>query len=281
MTALRTLPIALFATAAAPAPATPPIWVPMTEQLRTDGTIYESVCHLDVKRSYALGIVSKNWSSTAALYRGRYLITAAHNVASDLWSRVSRINVSCGTARFTEAAIDAQGLRRDAIWVARGYSLRRGMPERHCTDYAVVRLPEPITATYRFELGTFREGDDAQVTVAGYPGAYDGDYPGDAANMDGDHLFSGSASARASRLGYLIDYGVLTNTGVSGGPVWVMRGGTPTLVGVHVGGTDATARARMISDPVRQDIEAAIDAWERGVPTRDLPHASWRDIGCG
>lgn len=255
-------------------PAALSSWTDMSEERNVAGTVHESVCHLRVFRDRLLG--DSYFYSTGALYRGRYLITSAHNVASQRGTRVRTIDVSCGAAEFDEAEIDFPALARDSVWVASGYSMTRGYPEKHCTDYAIVRLPEQVRAAKPFALATFEPHRSATVTVAGYPGGY----RGAPATMDNMHLFSGSAPARVERP-YLINYDVRTSTGVSGAPVWELRNDVPTIVAVHVGGTSVTARGRTVTDSVRQDIDAVIDAWERGVPTAALPAASPASIGCG
>jgi len=241
----------------------------MVQQSRVAGTIFESVCHLRVFRDRLFG--DSYFFSSAAVYRGRYLLTAAHNVASNSTSGVRTIDASCGTAEFTVAGIDFPALGRDAVWVPARYSMTRRLPRRHCTDIAVVRLPQPLTSEQRFALAAYRS--DGMVTVAGYPGGYRGAPEA----MDANHLFAGSAASRAENA-YLVNYDVLTSTGVSGGPVWEVRDGQPTIVAVHVGGTDRTARGRVITEPLRAEIDAVIDAWEAGTPAARLPAGN---IDCG
>jgi hypothetical protein len=226
--------------------------VPMQPVRDVAGTIFESVCHLKVIRRRGLSRAVKN--SSAALYRGRYLITAAHNVHSNAFSSVRLIRVSCGTAAFSEDSVDDE-VGRDAVWVPSGYSFVRPLPGRHRTDYAVVRLNRPIAAARTFGLDELGGAPPFPLSVAGYPGDEDDTTP-----QDAEHLYVGRGTATGIE-DYLLHYDVDTSKGVSGAPVWIERDSGPTIVGIHVGGTSEYARARVISGAVRREIEAAINAF--------------------
>jgi hypothetical protein len=225
---------------------------PMKPVSSVAGTIFESICHLRVIRRRGLKTTWNN--STAALYRGQYLVTAAHNVHSNLASSVKRIRVSCGTAAFDEDSVAAE-VGRDAVWVAPDYSFTRRLPERHRTDYAVIKLPAPIAAGKTFRLEPLVQPAPFAVRVAGYPGDDDGQTP-----EDGEHLYEGRGTAMTID-DFLLNYDVDTLTGVSGAPVWIETNAGPTIIAIHVGGTEQYARALVISTDVHRRIMETIAAF--------------------
>lgn len=188
----------------------------------------QSVCHVRTLRDRTFG--GDGYSNgSAVLYRGRYLITAAHNVYSPWYNRLAALEVMCGApdASITQPVRVHPARTR----VASGYFWRR-----FDHDFAVIELPAALQVDAPFTLDGLDRGFSA-VKLGGFPGS-----PDETDRMDGQHMFLG-AGTMTSR-GSLIDYDVATFEGNSGGPVWVTAQGGPALAGIHVsGGTGGTARA--------------------------------------
>jgi hypothetical protein len=222
---------------------------------------FENVCHLRVTRNRAAQFYreSKPFNSSALLYRGRYLVTAAHNVHSNLFSRLNTLVVVCGAAD-SDAGRPGAELHRDAVKVLPGYSFLARTPGRFARDLAVVRLATPICVSEPARLGLFEFRDGSPMRIAGFPGE-----EGDGGRMDGTRLYSGEGRLRPSDRAYLLRHDVETEKGNSGGPVWVMRDGQAVVVGIHVaeGGS-----GRLFDPAVLNEVEGMINAFEAAQPTR-------------
>lgn len=184
---------------------------------------FESVCHLNIRRREWL-VRRTVYSGTAVLYRGRYLLTAGHNVYKD-WSGISGVDVRCGAANARGAPVDETIQQWQAIDAA-GY-FGRGFAR----DFGVIRLNRPVAVTQAFELASTPARAGEAIRLAGYPawplsGGYD--------------LFEaqGAITAVAGGVAY---YDVETFRSNSGGPVWREAGGAPELVAIHV--TNSGGRA--------------------------------------
>lgn len=207
----------------------------------------DSICHLFVRRRRGLVTSSQN-NSSGVLLRGRYVLTAAHNVHSTMLSKVVSIEVSVGKATAGgEHAVPAQDWR-----VASDYGWRDF--ER---DFAVLRLPTEVAVTRPFVLRADSVPTDAPVTVriAGYPGAGGGE-------RNGKNLFVGAGPASVEAGSAFVDYGVDTETGNSGGPVWIEDAdGVPSIVGVHVTESPGSrGRARRADAALVAQVEQMIAA---------------------
>lgn len=214
------------------------------------GTIFENICHLKVTRRNAKTLFLKDtyFNSTALLYRERFLITAAHNVYSDAFSRVKRISVSCGAAVYDKNKV-TESVGREAVRVATGYSFTQTLPGRYRRDFAVIRLNRPVRVAKGMALAEAPPRLPAAVRVAGYPGDED-----DATLQDGEHMYEGGGIAESVD-SFLLNYSIDTAKGVSGAPIWI-GDDAPVAVAIHVGGTLRNAQGRLIEADVRGDIEA-------------------------
>lgn len=218
-----------------------------------------NVCHLSTGRS-SFGLFAGNKNSSAVVYRGRYLITAAHNVWSPFFRTLDRLDVACGQsapARAAHVRVD-----RSQVRVACGY---RWFPKkRFARDYAVIRLPSAIAVPNPLTLRVFSRADPLPggVTLAGFPGQ-----SGDRGGMTGERLFSASGAARFVDQRF-VEYDINTYPGNSGGPVWIDEADGPRLVGIHVSdtGNGTIGRARMADADFVAEIEAMIASLEEGRP---------------
>jgi V8-like Glu-specific endopeptidase len=216
-----------------------------------------NVCHLSTSRS-SFGLFGGDNNAAAVLYRGRYLITAAHNVASPFYRTLDRLDVACGRSEPTEAM--HVRIDRSQVRVACGY---RWFPrKRFARDYSVIRLESPIDVPRPLALRAFSRTDPlpGAVTLAGFPGQ-----PADRDGMTGERLFSASGAGRFVGR-HFVEYEIRTYPGNSGGPVWIEEPDGPRLVGIHV--SDARngeiGRARMVDSTVEAEIEAMIASLESG-----------------
>ncbi|QJQ31974.1 trypsin-like peptidase domain-containing protein [Sphingomonas lacunae] len=202
---------------------------------------YANVCHLQTER---VGLGGDGGSGSAVLYRGRYLITAAHNVSSPIYNRVTRIEVRCGRRIIGDSAPDFILTGRE--WAtANGYRWRR-----YSHDLGVIRLPRELPTSTPVELASDVPPAGAVVELAGYPGA---------GIADTRTMYAATgpvvADSRRGRLSYFIR----TTTGNSGGPVWQRDGSRLRLVGIHVVGyRSAGAGARRVDDWFVRQVNAMI-----------------------
>ena len=207
---------------------------------------YANVCHLTTRR---VGLGKKGGIGSAVLYRGRYLITAAHNVYSPFYNRVTRIEVRCG--RRAIGASEPDFILTGGEWAsADGY---RWQP--YSRDLGVIRLPRPVTTPVAVELSSAVPSAGAMIELAGYPG--DG-------IADSRTLYAATgpvmADAREGRLSYFIR----TTTGNSGGPVWQRDGNRLSLVGIHVAGYGQRGGgARRVDDRFVGQVNAMIRDLDR------------------
>jgi V8-like Glu-specific endopeptidase len=198
-----------------------------------------NVCHLFTYRDKPL-VDSEN-NGSAVLYRGRYLITAAHNVHSTRLSPLTSLKVACGKSAPTEAEhveVDVSQIR-----VARGY---RWFPKRFSRDFAVIRLAQPIATAIPMELfgGSLAEGS-VPIELAGFPGTDD-----KSDEMDGWTLFKASGTASSEGDRSFLYYRAGAEKGNSGGPVWTMVDGRPLVVGIHIRSSGARLVNRFFRDEV-------------------------------
>jgi V8-like Glu-specific endopeptidase len=211
--------------------------------------VFSNVCHLHSRRSTWRGQTWNNGS--AILYRGRYLITAAHNVYSIPSSKVMSVIAACGQSEAPEAAhftIDLSQVR-----VAAGY---RWVPrKRFSRDFAVIRLSAPLPGETAVELfpGDLSP-DPLPIELAGFPGRED-----ERDGMNGWRMFKGKGIATPERGKPFLNYDFDSEKGNSGGPVWTMAGTVPVLVGIHVRGSGA----RIVDQFFRDEVNRMIGELER------------------
>ncbi|HEX6373326.1 MAG TPA: serine protease [Longimicrobium sp.] len=190
-----------------------------------------NVCHLtttriNIKGLWFWGIVS---NGSAALIDGRYLITAAHNVADYAGgNRLTKMEVRCG-------ATAADGVPADVVLTRSEIRERAAVPsyawrlhsndKKYEFDYAFVDLGRQLNIENQFVLdeSILPDSGDA-VFIAGYPG-------GTISNAHTLHQGRGRATERDHNL---LSYEIGTATGNSGGPVWMIHDEKPHLVAVHV-----------------------------------------------
>jgi secreted trypsin-like serine protease len=215
-----------------------------TQQIEVGPSVdgaYESVCHLRTART-RVAWAGSTANGSGVLYQGRYVITAAHNVYSPWYNRLTSLRVTCGVGDVA----DAPHLQVDPgrVRVSAGYFWRR-----FNRDFAVIELPAPINVSMPFRLGGI-PAIGSSVRIAGFPGSAD-----DADRMNGERLFSGVGPRTDSAP--LMSYAIATFTGNSGGPVWIDTANGPALAGVHVSGSDGGS-ARAVDDEFLREVTAMI-----------------------
>lgn len=254
LSARRLLLTALACTACAPSiPAAPPsalrdfgIARPITPVVDASAPPYRSVCHLLVHRPRG-----GPYNSTGALIARRQLLTAAHNVHSPFFNRIRNSELRCGrSADAAEWAPQQKFGARDQN-TAHGYTWRR-----FGRDYARVHLP--VAAPYAADFRLLRPEETPPsvgdtVHVAGFPWT-DDVVQGKMYETEGEVV-----EVTPQFLYYDAD----TRGGMSGGPIWIERGGEFIIVGVHVAGTDSmpSAPARATARKIDPEAFAAIRHW--------------------
>lgn len=109
-------------------------------------------------------------------------------------------------------------------------------------DYAVIKLVAPVTGATTFALGTGFTSGVAYVT--GYPASANG-------------ALISSAQSLSQVPGLSVLQGLPLGPGSSGGPVWAITGGTPTVYGLVAAGSSTAGYNVQLTD---QSV-AQIDAW--------------------
>lgn len=179
-----------------------------------------SVCRLVIYRKM-LWFKRAPKIGSAVLYNGRYLLTAAHNIYSPAYNRISSIEVICGTSDVSGTPAQ-QTLRRDSLATASTYSWGPFTGDEFQADFGVARLERAIEVAVPFELqGNATVGSDAQL--AGFP--------------KGDERMHYARGRLMPGYGAIIKYDIETHTGNSGGPVWSRSEGRPRLIAIHVTGS--------------------------------------------
>lgn len=204
---------------------------------------FRSICHLTVRRR------GSEPTSTGALLAQTQLLTAAHNVYSPAYNRISDGRAECGRDGTTAAWTPRETFGARDQRAAAGYFWRVFR-----RDYALVRLS--TAAPYPADFRLLRPDEAAPVTtetvhVAGYPGT-------------SGRMHHASGRVREVSRG-LIHYTVDTNRGMSGSPVWVEREGEYVIVGVHVSEVLPTRRAPgyAIARLIEPNVHDEIVGWMR------------------
>lgn len=214
-----------------------------------DDAALRSVCHLSIKRRVAL-LFGRAYTGSAVLYRGRYLLTAGHNVYQDN-SRIRSVEVRCGasdarTEMFHEKiepwqVLDASGYDGDPFF----------------RDFGVIRLRQPITVdggSFSLAMMPIKVGDS--VRFAGYPGG----------PHSGWEMFQARDGLIAATNDGIAYYDVATFKSNSGGSVWRDVAGNAQLVAIHV----TESGGRVVDDVYRAEVEKLIAELDRRAAERGL-----------
>ncbi|HEU4559320.1 MAG TPA: serine protease [Longimicrobium sp.] len=223
----------------------------------TEAAPLQNVCHLTTRRQQWKGLWIHAWnpkfSGSAALIEGRYLITAAHNVADyPLANRLMRLEVRCNAPiaanQKPDVVLHRHQLKAQVAVPRYAYRVRIPPSTRKFQfDYAFVDLGTVLPIPNQFALSPEVHPDSGTVIfLAGYPG-------GDISNTD--TLFRAEGAVMDQRPPNLFSYTIATATGNSGGPVWLVRDDEIYLVGVHV----ADQVARRVDERFYNDWQA----WRR------------------
>lgn len=220
------------------------------------------VCSLNFKAGS--GFFGKYSRSSGCLIDGRYVLTTAHSLVELNLAKVTGVEVVVGQADVSRRDGNLVG---DGGWeISSEYLARQGLLKGtyesssdgliRC-DYCLVDLGKRLGGgnSFRFLERAGRSvvvGD--RVKVAGYPG--------DAKRLPGatgKHLYE--AEGRITEVkGNLFGYQVETAKGMSGGPVWVEKGGQRFLVGIHVG-SDLAGIGGAVALAVNESFLREWDGW--------------------
>ena len=206
---------------------------------------YDSLCHLYIKRRVALFFTPK-YTGSAVLYRGRYLLTAGHNVYQDN-SSIRSVEVRCGVGDASTASLT----ETIEPWQALDASDYTG--KSFVRDFGVIRLNHPVTVSQPFMLADSAVRPGAAVRFAGYPGG----------PHDGWKLFAASGMVTAVA-DSVATYDIETFKSNSGGPVWQDAGGVPQLLAIHVTGSGG----RIVDVAYVQEVDRLIAELDRRAAER-------------
>ena len=204
-----------------------------------------NVCHLTIYRAAFLGVWRTAWTGSAVVYRGRYLLTAGHNVLSR-HSDVRKIEVRCGVrSAWARAGDTKQTIQPGSMMAASGFN-GSGPFER---DFAVIRLNQPISTAVPVELAQADSPAPGPLFLSGYPGGV----------HDGHSLFNTEGAMNRVE-GDMLWYDIETHKSNSGGPVWRMRDGRAELLAIHV---RAGGGGRIVNQGFRSEVERMISELDR------------------
>ncbi len=183
---------------------------------------FTGVCRFFVTRLRG-GVFKKEFTSSGFLIGNRHLLTAAHNFATfkkfGVKSKV--INATCRLGAHEEERFFeiSDFYRPKEISIPKRYRAKRFR-----YDYCLITLKQQLDFDSPFELidlaaAEVEIGDE--VLIAGYP--------------NGSKLMYWGRGKVLESSNHLLTYDIDTQTGNSGGPVWVKKSdGRYIFVGVHV-----------------------------------------------
>ncbi len=189
------------------------------------------VCHLKTERRNIkrLWIRPKVSYGSAVVVDGKYLVTAAHNLADyPLLNRLISVEVTCNVVLAAEASPTVTLNRNEIISHRRVPEYAWRIYKRNNkfeNDYAFLFLGKEINVPTELNMDssiTLKKGDNVQIS--GYPG---GDI------CDSNTLYTGEGVV-ADIDSNLVTYTIHTAKGNSGGPVWVTKNDKKYLQAIHV-----------------------------------------------
>lgn len=229
-----------FGSACASAPLMEDPVVQMPVAAPRDDPELDNVCHLWIRRQAAL-VFRPKFTGSAVLYRGRYLLTAGHNVYQDR-SSIRGMDVRCGVAD-ARAEPASETIEPWQAMDAAGFD-----GNGFARDFGVIRLRHAIGSRRPITLAGTPAGEGQPVRFAGYPGG----------PHDGWHMYSAEARITATN-GALSSYDVETFRSNSGGPVWRRTAHGPELVAIHV----SPSTGRTVDAGYRREVERLIAELDR------------------
>jgi len=203
----------------------------------------DAVCRLQVDRHHPFS--EPTYFSSGAYIGDGIIVTAAHNLYSESTSRVDGVAVECGVTDHHDGAGRIDGFRSDLIAIWPGYHFKDFRD-----DTALLRIRDRPAATFEVAPDDLALAKDQDIYLAGFPGS---------GYAEGQHMYSARGKILSVDATF-IEYGIVTATGNSGGPVWVERDGHFLLVGVHVSGGGDVGTARRVTASRVAQLKAALGA---------------------
>lgn len=208
---------------------------PDTTRIRNT-TVYpnNAICHLQItRRSYkTLWLFNKSFTSTGFLIGDRIVLTNAHNVHSNFFSKVTSIKVSRGREDQT-FPYPPIGMRRHKVVAThvrtpKAYGFAQRASRRAKNDYALIHLPESVNPGGFLKIVSADSAElrKAPLTILGYPGKAKEGF------TNGDRQFQ-SRGIFESLMAENMFYDIWTQTGNSGSPVFADIDGAFVVVGIH------------------------------------------------
>lgn len=204
---------------------------------KTNIVPWKRICHLRIRAAngqYFLG--------TGFFIGPRTIATAGHCVyLRDNGGWASQIQVTPGRNGSSQpfGSVSATSFRSVRGWV---------IGRKRICDYGVIMLPsdfrQPGIGAFGFAAHTDAMIRGSRLNLAGYPGD----------KAAGTMWYHGRAAKSISS--NVITYDVDTGGGQSGSPVWQLRAGTRTVVGIHTNGSPGGNSATRITQPVFNNLMA-------------------------
>lgn len=214
---------------------------------------FSSICQFVVDRRWVL-LPRPNKISTGFLISSDHLLTAGHNFYSPRTNRVIARKTRCGLHQAQSVWEPEDDFHRSQLRVARKYRWD------FAHDYALSRVGShaPFAAAFRLPRGdeaALRLDDTTTIHVAGYAAEREND------PHNGKVLYYATGRILHSDDPRRIYYGIETEGGMSGGPVWIERGGEYIVIGIHVGGAVVDGRSRGFARRLDADALTEIQSW--------------------
>ena len=191
-----------------------------------DGSYLNNVCHLKIQRKF-LWSTSTNYGS-AFVYKGRYLLTAGHNVYQQK-SRIQKIEVRCGKSKIDETSEpDFLVVGDDWFEASRFYHPVPLLNKDFGDDFGVIKLPTDVSGALSIGFAAAPLAKGGNLAIAGFPS-------GTLSNSLSLYGARGKVETSADRSG-IMTYNIQTYTGNSGGPIFTLGADNQpnSLAAIHV-----------------------------------------------
>ncbi len=190
---------------------------------------FSQICYQEIFR-VRKGRKDRSFQSTGFLIAPNVILTAAHNLYSTKWTKVTNITIYPGrykeTYSYDSIELSGEVICQNSIRVHPNFTWNR--PDY---DFALIIIPDSILKRTKnwptkscFALDTafiLKQGDT--ISVAGFPASH---------GYDGSLMtYEVQKCANVATKSFSHDFD--TQTGNSGSPIWVERDGERKIVGVH------------------------------------------------
>jgi V8-like Glu-specific endopeptidase len=210
---------------------------------------FSVVCQLEVQRKSikTLWLWKSKHQSTGFFITPNTIMTNAHNVYSNFFTRVTDININPGR-NLDFIALDPKTIVgrkqvKNTVKIPKEYSFYQVSSRRVNHDYAIIQLANYSTFNnIAFELAKVDSlvSVNDNVIILGYPG--------ETKSGKEQYLAEGKLTSINDKT---IEYNISTETGNSGSPVYVFSNGIYYVIGVHAFPNQATKINREVIEKIK------------------------------